>query len=241
MFPLYRIIRACNPWVNRCIAKLDGVGPGHILHREIVRSLEIARGLPHHRMVLALRHLMNAKAERLGDPYPMLGLLIGTRFSIGFRRAHEEFPRLDADELHADRVGDKLRGRGGRRWGHRRLRAGRVGGSFSGAGAGVGGTGGFVPLEAVSHPPSWVSTTMTTIMPAIAIKALAAPGGRVTVRGNGTVAARCPVGVVCTGGKGNCVGGTGCRFRPRSRAARDGNGSRPPSRVVRSHQGQCLR
>ena len=134
MFPLYRIIRACNPWVNRCIAKLDGVGPGHILHREIVRSLEIARGLPHHRMVLALRHLMNAKAERLGDPYPMLGLLIGTRFSIGFRRAHEEFPRLDADELHADRVGDKLRGRGGRRWGHRRLRAGRVGGKLLGRG-----------------------------------------------------------------------------------------------------------
>ena len=48
-----------------------------MLHREIVRSLETARGLPHHRLVLALRHLVNAKAERLGDPHAMLGLLIG--------------------------------------------------------------------------------------------------------------------------------------------------------------------
>src|SRR5271157_4917057 len=42
-----------NPLLSlaQLIAKLDGVEPAHILHREIVRSLEIARGLLHHRLV----------------------------------------------------------------------------------------------------------------------------------------------------------------------------------------------
>src|SRR5271157_1905567 len=104
-------------FLAQLVAEIDHIQPGDGLHRQVVRSLEIARVTAHDRLVLALRDRMDSQEKWPGDLDGMLGLLIVVPLSLRFGeqshelidlllgRAHQERPGLDANQGHADRTG----------------------------------------------------------------------------------------------------------------------------------------
>ena len=66
---------------------------------------EPTRIRPHHPLVLPLRHLVHAQVKRLRDPHAVLVFVVLT-LRLSLRRPHQELPRRDQRQLHADAVGD---------------------------------------------------------------------------------------------------------------------------------------
>jgi len=78
--PLRREAEVATSLPGQRLAKIHGVVPTYLFHRQIV-ALEMAGVGIHHRLVLRLRYRRNAHVKRLADRHPMLVLAIVTIFA----------------------------------------------------------------------------------------------------------------------------------------------------------------
>src|SRR6516165_6925904 len=61
----------------------------------------------HHRLPLLLRHKIDSHVETLGERHLVLGFVVRPCLFI-LRAAHQESPRWNPSELHAETVGEDL-------------------------------------------------------------------------------------------------------------------------------------
>ena len=82
--------------------ELQAFVPTDLFHR-VLRPLEVAGVVAHDGLPLLLRDRVLAQVERLGDPHPVLRLLVGRGVPVRIGRAHHELARRNQDhlQLHA--------------------------------------------------------------------------------------------------------------------------------------------